>query len=111
MKKLLAIAVLISLVSACEQMSMGQNYAGRKAKTLQPTATEDNAEILNQDGKHETASTEPPLFQVDKEQTAMEATDKEVNKGKDAGEILNEIEKLICEGDCSPYSVPPQRDL
>lgn len=111
MKKLLAIAVLISLVSGCEQMSKEQNYAEKRAKTLQPTATGDNAEILNQDGKQEAASTEPPLFQVDKEQTHMKETEKDVNKTKDVGEILNEIEKLICEGDCSPYSLPPRRDL
>lgn len=106
MKRLLLVIILISLVSGCEQMSKEKNYPEKGAKTSQHTATGDNAEILNQDEKQQAASKEPPLFQADKEQTAMEETEKEVNRAKDVGTILNEIEKIICEGDCSPYAMP-----
>lgn len=106
MNKLLAIVVLIFLISGCEQMSRERNYTEKRAKTLQPAAIEDNAEILNQDEKERALTTEQPSFTEDKEQAVMKETDKEMDKAKDVGAILNEIEKIICEGDCSPYSMP-----
>jgi hypothetical protein len=107
MKKLFSILFLIVFISGCEQMSRDRNYAGREKNSASPIANKHDAGIHNQDEKKQDAITGPEDFETGKGQNAIRKTGRERdNANKDAKEILNEIEKIICEGDCSRFTTP-----
>lgn len=107
MKKLFSILFLIVFISGCEQMSRDRNYAGREKNSTFPIVNKHDAGIPSQDEKKQDAITEPEDFETGKGQNAIRKTGRERdNANKDAKEILNEIEKIICEGDCSRYAMP-----
>ena len=104
MKRFVLISFLIVLISGCEQVSNERNYAGGKKNGMAPIINNDNSQMLNQDKKPDIEA-ELNTFATDKDQTAVGKTGRERdNANKDAKEIINEIEKIICEGDCSRYT-------
>jgi len=102
MKNIFLIAVLIFLVSGCDQMSR-EGYLGKEKNNTLSNVNKPDAGIQGQDEKKQFAIPEPD-FSTEIDQAAAGKKGRErSNSDKDAGEIINEVERIICEGDCSSY--------
>lgn len=121
MNKLLLLVGLIFLINACEKMphrlSEGRNSVGKNNVGLHDVLNDNSSNAINQSKDEQTSLlADPPAFHEDKDTTKdlenkEQPIEVEDNKSKEINTVINDVEKILCEGNCSPYVFSSKRNL
>lgn len=111
MKRFFLITVLVFSIWSCnrppEQIHTGENVDDGTKLNKQDITSTQNQKTADQKEDTQNKKEPPPPEFLDEDISRKKVEAASGDSDKNAGEILIEVEKLLCDGDCTSYSMPP----